>query len=168
MSDLEARIRRLEDRAELEDLVIRYFVAADDDDMDTLGAAFAEDAEFVIGGGFSGGSSRAAIVDFIRGDRKNMGVTVHTQNFTLLTFGDDDHASGVIGAHLELARGGTTVYGAVRYLDDYVRTAEGWKIKRREMATVHVGPWDDVATSLTSELRSRWPGQEPAPADLPR
>jgi hypothetical protein len=168
MSDLEARIRRLEDRAELSDLVLRYFVAADDDDMARLGATFAEDAEFVIGGGFSGGTDRASIVRFIEEDRKNMGVTVHTQNYTLLTFTDDDHASGVVGAHLELARGGTTVYGAVRYLDDYVRTSEGWKIKRREMATIHVGPWEDVTTSLTADKRSRWPGQDPAPADLPR
>lgn len=168
MSDLEARIRRLEDRAALEDLVLRYFLAADDDDMDTLGATFAEDGEFVIGEGFSGGTDRESIVEFIRTDRKNMGVTVHTQNFTLLTFTDEDHASGVIGAHLELARGGTTVYGAVRYLDDYARTPEGWRIKRREMATIHVGPWDEVATSLTAAKRSRWPGQDPAEADLPR
>lgn len=168
MSNLEARIRRLEDRAALQDLVLRYFVAADDDDMATLGACFAADGEFVIGGGFSGGADREAIVKFIQDDRQSMGVTVHTQNSTLLTFADDDHARGVVGAHLELARGGTTVYGAVRYLDDYVRTDEGWQIKRREMATIHVGSWDDVATSLTSELRSRWPGQEPAPADLPR
>jgi hypothetical protein len=168
MSDLEARIRRLEDRADLQDLVLRYFVAADDDDWATLGACFAADGEFVIGGSFFGGSDRDSIVKFIQDDRQNMGVTVHTQNSTLLTFTDDDHASGIVGAHLELARGGTTVYGAVRYLDDYVRTGEGWQIRRREMATIHVGPWEDVATSLTSELRSRWPGHEPAPADLPR
>ena len=32
MSDIESRIRRLEDRAELQDLVVKYFVASDDDD----------------------------------------------------------------------------------------------------------------------------------------
>jgi ketosteroid isomerase-like protein len=168
MSELEARIRRLEDRAEIQDLVVRYFLAADDDDLDALGATFAADGEFIIGAGFSGGSDRESIVKFIRDDRANMGVTVHTQNFTLITFDGNDHARGVVGAHLELARGGTTVYGAVRCLDGYVRTGEGWKIRRREMATIHVGPWEDVANSLTAELRSRWPGQEPAKADLPR
>ncbi|MBA2813846.1 nuclear transport factor 2 family protein [Streptomyces sp. KM273126] len=168
MSDLESRIRRLEDRAAIEDLVIRYFLAADDNDLETLGSTFAPDAEFLMGGGFSGGSDRESIVRFIKEDRATMGVTVHTQNFTLLTFHDDDHADGVVGAHLELARGGTTVYGAVRYLDDYVRADAGWQIKRRELAVLHVGPWEDVATSLTAELRSRWPGQKPVAADLPR
>jgi hypothetical protein len=165
--DLAARIRRLEDRAELADLVIRYFIAADDDDTATLAATFAENAEFAASG-FQCGSDRESIVKFIQDDRRNMGVTVHTQNYTLLTFHDDDHASGVVGAHLELARGGTTLYGAVRYLDDYVRGEHAWCFARREMATIHIGDWRDVATSLTDELRVRWPGQTPAAADLPR
>jgi SnoaL-like domain len=42
MSDLQRRIRRLEDRAELQDLVVRYFLAADDD-YDALAATFAAD-----------------------------------------------------------------------------------------------------------------------------
>jgi hypothetical protein len=167
MADLETRIRRLEDRAEIEDLVLRYFLAADDDDWDALGGTFAEDGSFSAGA-FPGGSDRASVVKFIQTDRQSMGVTVHTQNTTLLTFTDDDHASGVVGAHLELARGGTTVYGAVRYYDTYERTTDGWKIKTREMAIVHVGPWDEVGTSLTAENRARWPGADPAPADLPR
>jgi hypothetical protein len=167
MTDLEARIRRLEDRAEIEDLVLKYFLAADDDDWETLGWTFAEDGSFSAGA-FPGGSDRQAVVKFIQTDRQNMGVTVHTQNTTLLTFADDDHASGVVGAHLELARGGTTVFGAVRYYDDYVRTEDGWKIKKREMAIIHVGPWYEVGTSLTAENRARWPGADPAPADLPR
>jgi hypothetical protein len=97
-----------------------------------------------------------------------MGVTVHTPNYTLLTFTGEDRASGVVGAHLELAMGGTTVYGAVRYLDEYVRTDTGWRFARREMATIHVGDWSEVAASLTNDKRVRWPGQDPAPADLPR
>lgn len=167
--DLAARIRRLEDRAELQDLVIRYFVAADDDDVETLAGTFADGAEF-LASGFSCGTGRDAIVEFIRSDRRNMGVTVHTRDYTLLSFPelDADRATGITGAHLELARGGTTLFGAVRYLDDFVRTADGWRFARREMVTIHVGDWRDVATSLTDDLRVRWPGQDPVPADLPR
>ncbi|MBW0102045.1 nuclear transport factor 2 family protein [Pseudonocardia sp. KRD291] len=167
MSDLDARIRRLEDRAEIEDLVLRYFLAADDDDWETLGRTFAENGSFSAGA-FPGGSDRESVVKFIQTDRQSMGVTVHTQNTTLITFTDDDHAGGVVGAHLELARGGTTVYGAVRYYDTYVRTSEGWRFGSREMAIIHVGPWDEVGTSLTAPNRARWPGTDPAPADLPR
>jgi hypothetical protein len=164
--DLDARIRRLEDRAELEDLVIRYFMAADDDDYDALGDTFAANGSFSAGG-FPGGTTREEVVDFIREDRKSMGVTVHTQNSTLLTFTGDDTASGVVAAHLELARGGTSLFGAVRYLDDYVREDGRWRILKREMLAIHVGPWTEMETSLTVENRVRWPGYDPMPADLP-
>jgi len=166
MNDLAARIRRLEDRAELEDLVIRYFVAADDDDEATVAATFAPDAEFYASG-YRCGGDRQSIVAFIAADRKNMGVTVHTQNYTLLTFHSDDRASGVVGVHLELDRGGSTLYGAARYYDDYARTPSGWAFTRREIKMIHLGSWADVATSLTADLRVRWPGQDAAPADLP-
>jgi hypothetical protein len=166
-ADLAARIQRLEDRAALQDLVARYFVAADDDDLTTIAASFLKDAQF-FSSGVECGSDRDAIVAFIRASRQHMGVTVHTPNYTLLTFSDDDHASGIVGAHLELAMGDSTLFGAVRYLDEYVRSETGWCFARREMVTIHVGDWRDVSTSLTNELRVRWPGQDPASADLPR
>lgn len=173
-TDLAARFRRLEDRAALEDLVIRYFLAADDNNTEALARTFTPDAEFHAGG-FRCGSGRDAIVAFIRDDRANMGVTVHTQNYTLLSFPDSEHesesgpdrASGVVGVHLELDRGGQTLYGAARYYDEYQRTEHGWCFGRREIKMIHIGDWRDVATSLTEPLRVRWPGQDPAPADLP-
>jgi 3-phenylpropionate/cinnamic acid dioxygenase small subunit len=166
MSDLEGRIRRLEDRAELQDLLVRYFLAADDDDYPALAETFASDATFTAGG-FDGGSSRAEVVEFIRADRRNMGPTIHTLNYSLFSFQDDDHATGVVGAHLELSRGGSTLFGAVRYADQYVREEGRWRIRHRNMLTIHVGPWEQVGSSLTSELRVRWPGAAPQKADLP-
>jgi len=167
MNDIENRLRRLEDRSELQDLIVRYFLAADDNDYEALAATFAPDAAFSAGG-FTGGRSRAEIVEFIRADRTNsMGVTIHTPNFVLLEFPGVDAATGVIGAHLELSRSGRTLYGAVRYRDEYVRLDGRWYIKKREMLTIHMGPWEDVATSLTAERRVRWPDARPAHADLP-
>jgi hypothetical protein len=145
---------------------VRYFLAADDDDYPALAATFARDASFTAGG-FDGGSSRAQIVEFIRADRCNMGPTIHTPNYSQFSFQDDDHASGLVGAHLELSRGGSTLYGAVRYADHYVREDGRWCIRHRNMLTIHVGPWEHVASSLTSELRVRWPGTAPQKADLP-
>jgi hypothetical protein len=164
MPDLEARLRRLEDRAEIADLVVRYFIAADDDDYGAIGACFADDGQFSAGG-FPGGSSREQIVDFIRTDRQDMGATVHTPNYVLTAFHDDDRASGVIGAHLELARGGAMLFGAVRYIDEYARRNGRWQITRREMRTIHVAPWKQVGESFTSEHPVRWPGLEPLPSD---
>jgi hypothetical protein len=164
MSDLEERVRRLEDRAELEDLVARYFVAADDDDYATLASCFAEDGEFSAGG-FPGGSTRLEIVDFIRNDRQSMGTTVHTPNYALLQFDGNDRATGLVGAHLELSRSGKALFGAVRYVDEYVRRDGNWQIRKREMRTIHVGPWDEVVTTLTSDQPVRWPGAEAGPSE---
>lgn len=165
MSALAERLRRLEDRAELQDLVVRYFLACDDDDYAALSKTFAAKASFSASG-FVGGSSRDEIVAFLKADRQNMGRTIHTPNYTLLEFETDDRAKGLVGAHLELSRGGKSLYGAVRYRDTYVREDGEWRILDREMLTIHVGPWEDVATSLTSDNCVRWPGAEPARSDL--
>jgi hypothetical protein len=167
MWEIERRIRRLEDRANLQDLVVRYFVAADDDDYIALAASFAPDARF-LAGGFEGGATRDEIVEFIRLDRKKMGPTIHTPNYALFEFRDDDHATGLVGAHLELSRGGRTLFGAVRYTDEYIRLEGNWYIRGREMRTIHVGPWEEVGTSLTAALCVRWPGFDPQPSDFPK
>ena len=47
---MEARLARLEDRAELQDLVVRYFLACDDDDLPGIAATFAANGSFSISG----------------------------------------------------------------------------------------------------------------------
>jgi 3-phenylpropionate/cinnamic acid dioxygenase small subunit len=167
MTTIEERLRRLEDRAELQDLVVRYFIAADDDDYDTLAEVFAPDCSFSASG-FEGTHGREAVVENLRVGRTYMGATLHTPNYALFTFQSDDHASGVVGAHLELAMAGKTLFGAVRYTDEYVRWEGRWRFRRREMRCNHIGPWEDVATSLTDEFCVRWPGIPPKRSDFPK
>jgi hypothetical protein len=166
MTDIETRVRRLEDRAELQDLAVRYFLASDFDDFDAIADAFAPEGTFSAGG-FPGATGGTGIADMIRQARTAFGTTIHTPHYVLVDFIDDDHATGLVGAHLEIATGGTTVFGAVRYEDEYVRVDGRWRFASRNMRTVHVGPWDDVASSLTTELPVRWPGADPAPSDYP-
>ncbi|MDO8212567.1 nuclear transport factor 2 family protein [Conexibacter sp. CPCC 206217] len=161
--ELGRRLRRLEDRAELHDLVVRYFFACDDDDWDALSEVFSNDAEF------AGAFGRDQVVEVMAESRSEMGPTIHTPDGILFTFdeGDDDVAHGVIGAHWELSVDGRTLYGAVRYEDEYVRERGSWRIRRRSHRVAHIGPWEEVATSLTTETPVRWPGRAPAAADLP-
>src|SRR5690606_3953578 len=114
------------------------------------------------------GEGRDAIIAFLRSERQNMGATVHTHNATLFNFHEDGRATGVVRAHLELARGGHTLYGAVRYHDEYIREVGAWRIRRRNMLVIHIGPWTEVATSLTDACNVRWPGQPPQPSDFPK
>jgi hypothetical protein len=167
MVNIDSRIRRLEDRAELHDLVVKYSIAADDGDEETQAAIFAADAHLSIAI-FKGGNSRSEIVEWFRDCRANTGLTVHTPNYTLFTFTGDNSATGLVGAHLELALGDSTVFGAVRYVDEYTRAEGRWQIRSRQMRTIHVGPWGDVGTSLTKELNVCWPGADPLPSDFPK
>ena len=167
MATLEERIRRLEDRAEIQDLVAAYFRAVDDDDYDVVGACFAPDAEFVASG-FSGDRSRTAIIEFLKLARSGMGQTVHTPNYVQIEFLSSDAATGLVGAHLELGLGDKTHFGAVRYMDEYRRIDGAWHIARRDMKAIHIAPWSLVESSLTTSLNVRWPGADPLPSDCPR
>lgn len=165
MSDLEQSIRRLNDRAELHDLMVRYFMASDDDDYEALGECFTEDGEFRAGD-VAGGATREEVVEGIRQARQSMGLTVHTPNYQLLEFDGDARATGVVGAHLELCLAGQGLFGAVRYFDEYERRDDRWRLRKRIMRTVHIGPWAEAAETLTSDRPVRWPGADPAASEL--
>lgn len=167
MTEIEQRLRRLEDRALLDDLIVRYFLAADGDDLEGVRASFTEDAIFASSGTINA-NGRNAIVEFIRTSRTQMGLTAHTPNYALVTLTSDDQAEGLVGAHLELVLGGELLYGAVRYQDVYRRTSEGWRISSRDMRTIYIAPWLDVSDALRSQHPVRWPGGAPAESDFPR
>tara|TARA_R110000868_G_scaffold40706_9_gene140223 strand:+ start:1050 stop:1556 length:507 start_codon:yes stop_codon:yes gene_type:complete len=165
--DLEQRIRRLEDRNAISDLVVSYFLASDDDDSDGVAASFMPEATFSSSGVLNA-TGRDAIVEFIKTARSYMGLTVHTPHYVQCRFESDDRATGLVGAHLELVLGGTSVVGAVRYVDSYVRDGEVWRVASRDMRTVHIAPWDDVGAAFASTTPVRWPGGEAAASDFPR
>jgi hypothetical protein len=167
MEDFERRLQRLEDQMALGELNVRYFLAADGDDLEALGACYADDGVFEISGNVVA-SGRQAIIDFNRKARGEMGLTLHTPHYGLYDFPEAGRAKGLLGAHLELAMGGKAVFGAVRYEDNYIRTAQGWLYLSRNMRTVYIGPWAKAGDALASDLPVQWPGSPPAASDYPR
>ena len=166
-ADLAIRIARLEDRAAIQDLVVRYFLAADGDDLDALTEIFTDDATFRISGAVCG-AGRDAVLAFLVAQRANMGLTVHTPNYALTTLAGEDRAQGLVGAHLELVLGGTAVYGAVRYCDEYVRIDGKWCIRDRDMRTIYLGRWNEAGQALAAAMPVQWPGIDALPSDFPR
>jgi hypothetical protein len=136
-------------------------MAVDDRDFDAIGRQFAPDGEF------HGVKGREQIVDFYRARTSTFSTSSHYALTWHFDFTDDDHASGVVNAHAELCIGGKTVRLALRYLDRYVRSPQGWLFQQRVLKFRYVLPFDAVADSLDDPLRVRWPGTAPQLADLP-
>ena len=154
-------VRRVDDRQQLAELLSRYGMAVDDRDFDAIGRQFAPDGEF------HGVKGRQQIVDFYRARTSTFSTSSHYALTWHFDFTDDDHASGVVNAHAELCIGGKTVRLALRYLDRYVRSPQGWQFQQRVLKFRYVLPFDAVADGLDDPLRVRWPGTEPQLADLP-
>ena len=146
---IEQRLRRVESRLALQELAARYCLAIDDQDYAALARLFHAEAVMPIGGREVRG--RAAVVDALRERRGPDGRSVHTPDAIVLHELGEDHAAGTVLAHVEMGVGDTTHFGALRYADRYIRQDDEWLFLRREMTVVHMGPWPDVAGSLTPE-----------------
>jgi SnoaL-like domain len=144
-------LRRLLDRQELRDLTLRYCRAIDDSDWDALRALY--------------GPGGDETVDQLRAIRSTYGRTIHTAHGQLVEFTDDDHATGMVPAHAELDIGGETVICAMRYYDDYVREAGGWRFARRQIKFAYALPWPRMDGALTGERPVHWPGTQAAAPD---
>jgi ketosteroid isomerase-like protein len=163
--DLRTRLQRIEDRFEIGDLVHRYAVAVDDRDMDALRDCYTRDAVFDSVGGRTVG--RDAVVDYYAGRFRLMGPTRHLPTSTLVEFLGADDARGQVLAHAELAMGGKTIFSALRYDDRYRREEGHWRFQERRVDQLYAMPLEELVTGLADPLRKRWPGTEPAPADIP-
>ena len=159
ITNLASTLRRLQDRQQLRDLTLRYCRAIDDSDWTALRELFADRAE--VPGAVSGDKA----VEQLRSIRSTYGRTIHTAHGQLVEFADDDHATGMVPSHAELDIKGETVVCAMRYYDDYVRQAAGWRFARRQIKFVYALPWPRLIGALTGPLPVHWPGTEAAPPD---
>jgi hypothetical protein len=158
-ADLAARLRRLEDRSELRELTIRYCLAIDDADWAGLARLFTADATLGATAG------RETVIGLLRSIRSTYGRTIHTATGQVLSFADDQHATGIVPSRAELDIGGQTVHCAMRYLDSYRREDGAWLFSGRQIRFVYAQPWAGMATSLTADLPVHWPGTGASPAD---
>ena len=130
---IEARLKIVEDRFALQDVLTAYCNAVDSlSDMDGLLNCFTADAVLDLSGiHLPRYDGHAGIREFFAQVFKDMSHHSHTSsNFTVLKL-DGDSArcqASVIGTGR--AHTGNTVLVYVRYLMDYERTPSGWKWKR--------------------------------------
>lgn len=161
INELARLVRRVDDRQQLAELISRYGMAVDDRDFDTVGRLFATDGEF------HGVKGRQTVVDYYRGRAATFSTSYHYAHTWHFDFESDTRASGVVNAHAELCIGGRTFRLALRYLDTYVKGAEGWMFQSRTLKFRYALPFDEMAKGLDEPMRVRWPGVAPQAADLP-
>lgn len=128
VTDLEGRLRRLEDHQAIIDVVIRYCVAVDRRDWALFADCFAPMMRTD-----TGQLASTEFVAMVEGALPGFRCTQHLSTNHVVTFGGPDRAtceSDMYAQHyLEDSPGGTYYLLRARYSDQLVRTQDGWKIE---------------------------------------
>ena len=134
------KLQEVADRLALRDLVQQYAMGADNRSPELFGGAFTEDAKLHTGRGLVDGSAAIAALAPKLGRYK---ATMHMIANHYVEFTDDDHADGetyCMAHHVYDSDGVDRVYiMAIRYKDNYVRTANGWRMSARTLQL----QWDE-------------------------
>jgi ketosteroid isomerase-like protein len=138
MGTIESRLKRIEDRFALQDVLNAYCNAVDSlSDIDGLLNCFTENATFDLTGiGLPRLERHAEIRKFFLQVFTDMSHHAHyATNFTIDRLEDSSAACRAAILGTGATHDGRSVLVYVRYILDYVRTEPGWKISRlREAA----------------------------------
>ncbi|MBB3043173.1 nuclear transport factor 2 family protein [Nocardioides soli] len=167
-SSLEARLRRIEDKFEIQDLAHLYGFVMDERDLDGLDRLFTQDAHLGSEDGVFNADGLETIAKTYQGRYDVLGATNHFAHAVITRFddGDPDVAYGLVSGHAEVVRQGETMVVALRYHDVYRRTERGWRIADRVMGYMYYLPVSEYVETMKSDDRSLVYG-DPRPADWP-
>jgi ketosteroid isomerase-like protein len=126
--------QEISDRIEIEQLLIRYCYAIDQRDWDAYRAVYTDDA--VIDDVSAGpGNSVDDMVEFLSGALERVVLIQHAISTSLIEIdGDAARARTVCHCPVVLDRGNgdsQMFFQGLWYVDELVRTPDGWKIARR-------------------------------------
>jgi ketosteroid isomerase-like protein len=148
-------------RQAIADLAVRYAMAVDDRDIETVLDCFTPDAAFVRRGTAVSGPE---LRPFWERMMARYALTVHTVHGHLTTV-DGETGTGVQAGSAELVYRGTVMRASYRYQDRYACLDGRWRFSRRELGFAYVLP--DGAPFPDGIDRIRWPDADPEPADYP-
>jgi hypothetical protein len=162
VSDLEARVDRLESLEAIRNIVARYPLYLDARDIDGVVGLFVEDVRAYPGAP----RGRGPLHEHYTNLCKQWGVTCHVNSANaVFEFVDDDRAEGHIYCRAEHEIGDQWVVAMLRYHDRYERRDDAkWYFRWRR---VHLFYVTDLLDRPVGPKRVRWPGQDPSPADVP-
>jgi ketosteroid isomerase-like protein len=167
---MEERLRRLEDREAIKELVARYGLVMDDRDMANMPALFTEDVHIRSLDGVMDARGRDAALELYRGRFAVLGPSNHFTHDKIIRFddADPDRARGTVLSHAEMNRKGQPMLAAIRYEDRYRREGGQWRIAERVFAFFYYVATAEYLDALGAGVERRMRAyEEPAPADIP-
>jgi hypothetical protein len=165
---LEDRIRRIEDRVAIHDLVVLYGFVMDERNVPGIRRLFAQDATLRSQDGVFAATGIEEIVKTYEDRFAALGPTNHVSHGHVVRFDDagPDRATGLVAAHAEVVRDGKPMVVGLRYKDSYRCTADGWRFQDRLMSYMYYLPIIEYVEALDTPLRVRAYGDH-RPADWP-
>lgn len=156
VSAIEGRLRRVEDRLAIRELVSAYTFAIDDRDLDRVADLFAEDGRFRSADGVMDAHGRAAICDQFLARFDALGFNFHVTHDQVVEFFASDDATGQVSSHAEVVRAGEAMVTGMRYHDAYRRCADGrWRFADRCIHFFYYLPVADYREALNGRGRMR-------------
>jgi hypothetical protein len=163
---LEQRVRLLEDRLAINDLVVRYAILLDDAQWDALGDLFMHNGIFASVNSTTTG--REAIIENFKVKHAPFNATLHDPHGMVVDFIDENRAKGTVIGYAELGQRDLTLVTSIRYQDDYQRDEGVWRFAKRQVLSLYSMPLSDLAGGgLGDQERKRWPGRAASTAELP-
>lgn len=156
-SDIERRLRQLEDRVEIGELIARYGLVMDDRDMDSMPDLFTPDAVVRSADGVMNAQGRETLVELFRGRFKVLGPSNHFTHDRIVSFDphDPDRARGLVLSHAEMQRKNMPMLAAIRYTDQYRRHEGRWKFAERVLSFFYYVPTAEYLDALGAGLAKR-------------
>jgi hypothetical protein len=162
--DVESRVRRLEDRVKIGEVVIKYAMGVDRRDWAMLAECFTDPVftDYSELGSSAGMAPRTELVERIAAALSGFTATQHLSPNHVIEFDEGDPNRAVCYSYMfaqHLLEGGPSgdfylLRGA--YANYVLRTAEGWRIER---LVQHLG-WEEGNTNAVVEATQRWLASE--------
>lgn len=166
--DMQARVERLENRLDIQELAVLYGFYVDERDLDGLREIFCEDGSMSSADGTYGARGLDAVIETYERRFESLGPSHHFTHGHVVRFDaeDPDLATGLVAAHAEVHSHGTPMQVALRYQDVYRRTGGRWRFLDRRLSFLYYLPMADVATVFGAADAVRMAG-DAAPTDWP-
>jgi ketosteroid isomerase-like protein len=144
LTDLERRIRALEDIEAIKQLKYRYADACDRGyDADTLADLFTEDAIW-DGGVFGRYDGQEAIRNYFRGVSSDIVFAMHyMMNPIIEVDGDQARGAWYLFQTSTFAEGNTPILGAAKYAERYQRVHGTWKFRHLQLISIFWTPYEE-------------------------